>query len=230
MKRRAVLRGLAGLALGASLAPGAAAQGSADQWLPITGDDGNPIPNLRLPVELTSEVEELRGMIRVGAENPDVTLVEFYDYNCPFCRKAAPELEKLSDDDKNLRIGLVNNPILSAGSKDAARHELAVLKLAGSAMARKFHLRLFKVPGRIDGAKALAVAQELGFGSDAIADQVKAPDVNDALAHQLRLAASMGLAATPSFLMAGAGILGYPGPGALTRIIASVRRCDQIAC
>lgn len=230
MKRRAVLRGLAGLTLGIGIAPKASAQSGVDQWRPIEDDDGKPIANLKLPVELTSEVDELRGLIRTGAENPDVTLIEFYDYNCPFCRKAAPELERLADADKQLRIGLVNNPILSPASKDAARHELAVLKLAGPAMAVQFHRRLFQRRGPIDGTKALAVAQDLGFGPDAMAEQVKAPDVNEALEHQLRLAASLGLAATPSFLIAGAGVLGYPGPRSLTRMIAAVRRCDEITC
>ena len=60
-----------------------------DRWFPIKGDDGKPVANLRLPVELTSEVDELKGLIRIGAKQPDVTVVEFYDYNCPFCRKAA---------------------------------------------------------------------------------------------------------------------------------------------
>lgn len=230
MRRRAVLHALAALAAGLGGTSRAGAQGGGERWLPIEDDDGKPIPNLKLPVELTSEVDELRGLFRMGADNPDVSVIEFYDYNCPFCRKAAPELERLAESDKQLQIGLVNNPILSPASKDAARHELAVLKLAGSEMAAQFHRRLFQRRGPIDGAKALAVAQELGFGSEAIAEQVRAPDVNEALAHQLRLAASMGLSATPSFLIAGAGVLGYPGIGSLTRMIASVRRCDLIAC
>src|SRR3954471_2294666 len=123
-----------------------------DQWFPIKSDDGKPVANLRLPVELTSEVDELQGLIRIGAKQPDVTVVEFYDYNCPFCRKAAPELENAIRIDKGLQLGLVNNPILSAGSKEAARHELAILKLAGSETARRFHLKLFEAAGRIDGA------------------------------------------------------------------------------
>ena len=167
-----------------------------DRWFPIKGDDGKPVANLRLPVELTSEVDELKGLIRIGAKQPDVTVVEFYDYNCPFCRKAAPELENAIRMDKGLQLGLVNNPILSAGSKEAAKHELAILKLAGSEMARRFHLQLFEVAGRVDAAKALTVARELGFNPEAVSQEVKAPDVNEALDHQLRLAASMGLAAT----------------------------------
>jgi protein-disulfide isomerase len=50
------------------------------------------------------------------------------------------------------------------------------------------------------------------------------------LSTQMRLAASLGFTATPSFLIAGAGVLGYPGPKALGRILDAVRRCDRIAC
>lgn len=199
-------------------------------WYAIRSDEGTPVQNLRLPVELFSEVDELPGLIRVGSEAADVTFVEFYDYNCPFCRKAAKDLEVLISADKGLRLGLVNNPILSPQSKDAARIELAVLKLHGSALAYDFHRRLYRVPGKIDGEKTLAVAVELGSTRDEITRVAGGADIGEALEWQLRLAASLGFAATPSFLIAGAGVLGYPGPKSLARIVASVRQCDEIAC
>ncbi len=199
-------------------------------WYAIRSDDGMPVQNLRLPVELFSEVEFLRGMIRVGPNTADVTIVEFYDYNCPFCRKAATDLEALIGGDNGLRLGLVNNPILSPQSKEAARIELGVLKLRGSSQAYEFHKRLYRVPGRIDGEKAVTAALELGISRDEIARSAAEADVTEALESQLGLAASLGFAATPSFLIAGAGVLGYPGPRTLARIVAAVRRCDVIAC
>lgn len=203
---------------------------SSDGWYSIKSDEGTPVPNTRLPVELFSEVEFLRGMIRVGPDTADVTVVEFYDYNCPFCRKAATDLQALIGGDKNLRLGFVNNPILSPQSKEAARIELGVLKLRGSSQAYELHKRLYRIPGRIDGEKAVTAALELGIGRDEIARSAAEADVTEALESQLKLAASLGFAATPSFLIAGAGVLGYPGPRTLARIVAAVRRCDVIAC
>ena len=199
-------------------------------WYAIRSDEGQAVQNLRLPVELFSEVDELPGLIRLGPEAGDVTLFEFYDYNCPFCRKAAKDLEALFGADKNLRLGLVNNPVLSAQSKEAARIELAALRLRGPNFAYDFHKRLYRVSGKIDGEKAVAVAVELGVTRDEITRVSAGNEIGEAVERQLRLAASLGFAATPSFLIAGAGVLGYPGPKSLTRIVASVRKCDEIAC
>lgn len=220
------------MALSAALASGIgqASAETAEGWYEIRSGAGESIQNLRLPVELFSEVDELPGLIRVGSETADVTLVEFYDYNCPFCRKAAKDLEALIGSDKGLRLGLVNNPVLSTQSKEAARIELAVLRLQGPDFAYDFHNRLYRVPGKIDGEKAIAVAVELSAGHDEITRVAAGNNIGEAVERQLRLAASLGFAATPSFLIAGAGVLGYPGPKSLARMVASVRRCDAIAC
>jgi len=220
----------AGSGLFAGAAPTRAdAQGS-DQWFPITGDDGKPVANLRQPVELISEVEALPGTIRVGSKQADAAIIEFYDYNCPFCRKAARDVKDLLAADRGLRLGLVSNPILSPQSKDAAKVELAVLKLRGSKVAYEFHERLFRVPGRIDGEKAIGVATAIGLERGELVRATSHAEVLAAIEDQLRLAASMGLAATPSFLIGGAGVLGYPGPKALARMIGSERKCGAVTC
>jgi protein-disulfide isomerase len=81
--RRHVLRALLGTGLLAA-APGRAFAQPAEPWFDVLDDDGRPMSNLRLPVELTDEIELLRGVIWTGASDPDVTLIEFYDYNCPW--------------------------------------------------------------------------------------------------------------------------------------------------
>jgi protein-disulfide isomerase len=221
------------LVLAGALAGGctvARAQGGVDGWYPITSDDGAPVANLRLPVELFTEVDELRGLIRVGATAPEVTIVEFYDYNCPYCRKAAADLSALIMADRGIQLGLVNNPILSPASRQAAQVELAVLKTRGSQAAHALHEALYRMRGVVNGDRALAAAVALGSDRDSIVQNMQAADVGAALEHQLRLAASLGFSATPSFLIAGAGVLGYPGPRALARIVEAVRRCDEIVC
>ncbi|KMO27624.1 DSBA oxidoreductase, partial [Methylobacterium tarhaniae] len=59
------------------------------QWRAVTGDNGQPIPNTRLPGELASEIGRLRGVTWIGPREASVTLYEFFDYNCPWCRAAA---------------------------------------------------------------------------------------------------------------------------------------------
>lgn len=221
---------LAGLAAGLGAGLGQATAQDVGQWFPLIGDNGRPVANLRLPVELTSEVEQLPGAIWVGSDSWALTLVEFYDFNCPYCRAAAADIHALMQDEPDLRVGLVNNAILSPKSVEAARVELALTRLGPPTSVYAFHRRLFERRGRIDGAGALAVAEELGAPRAKVEELIGSREVQDMLDAQMRLAASLGFAATPSFLIAGAGILGYPGPKALKSAVTSVRQCDRISC
>ncbi|MDB5557992.1 MAG: dsbG, partial [Enterovirga sp.] len=126
----------AGLAAAALPAGGALAESSAaNQWFAVTSDDGKPVANLRVPVELAEEIEDLQGAVWGGPANAAIKLVEFFDYNCPWCRSAYDQVNVLLRDNRDLRIGLVNNPILSPMSAQAAKVELALLKLKGAAVA-----------------------------------------------------------------------------------------------
>jgi protein-disulfide isomerase len=201
-----------------------------DSWFDLLDDSGRPVANLRVPVELTDEIELLRGAIWTGAQDPDVTVVEFYDYNCPWCRKAAGDLKQLKQDRPGLRLGLVNNPILSPQSVDAAKIEIAITKMQGKATAARLYEALFARRGVIDGERALDAAESLGLSRAEIAEAARAADVAEALDVQTRLAASLGMAATPSFVIGGTGVLGYPGPRTMARMTASARECGQIVC
>jgi protein-disulfide isomerase len=228
VSRRHALQTLLRFGLGFGLV--SARPGRAPAQPDVVDDDGRPVSNLRLPVELTDEIELLRGVIWTGSSDPEVTLVEFYDYNCPWCRKAAGDLRRLLEEMPGLRIGLVNNPILSPGSAQAAKIELALVKMHGRAVAARFHVGLFAKRGLIDARLALEVAERLGFARNTVAAAADADDVAEALAVQMRLASSLGMAATPSFVMGGTGVLGYPGPKTLARMAATVRSCGQIVC
>jgi protein-disulfide isomerase len=220
------------VALAAGLAGGVADSHAQDvgQWYPLVGDNGRPVANTRLPVELTQEVEDLPGAIWLGSESRALMLVEFFDYNCPYCRAAMVDLHALLETEPDLRVGLVNNAILSPPSVEAAKVELALSRLGRPASVYRFHRRLFKRRGIIGGARALEVADELGAPRAKVEELAASAEVNGMLAEQMRLAASLGFAATPSFLISNTGVLGYPGPKALKRVVDAVRRCDRVSC
>jgi protein-disulfide isomerase len=221
---------LGGVAAGVGLRLTGAIAQDVGQWFPLLGDNGRPVANLRLPVELTSEVDDLPGAIWLGSESRALTLVEFYDYNCPYCRAAMRDIHALMQAEPELRVGLVNNPILSPKSVEAAKVELALSLLGRPNAVYGFHRRLFDRKGTIDGVRALEVADELGAPRAKVEELMVGADVQEMLSMQMRLAAALGLVATPSFLIAGAGVLGHPGPNALKGVLESVRRCDRIAC
>lgn len=227
LDRRAAL---AVLALAGAGGAGPVRGQAANQWFPVTGDDGHPVPNLRLPVELAGDVEELPGAIwGGGGTDPAVTLAVFYDFNCPWCRAASRDLTALMGAHPDLRVGLVNNPLLSAASAQAAKVQLAVLQLAGAGAAHALYDRLYGLPGRIDGPRALEAAGSLGDRRE-IERLADGKPVGETLARQMRLAASMGLVATPSYVIGGAAVLGYPGRVALAGIVSRTRACGAIVC
>lgn len=215
--------------LGLAIAGPAAAQ-SYGQTFKVENDDGRPVANMRLPGEITGQIQELRGVTYVGPREAEVTLYEFFDYNCPWCRKAAADVTALAGSDAALRIGLVQNPILSPMSAQAAKVSLAVQRKLGSAAAFAFYGQLLATKGQIDGNKALDVGAKLGVTRAELEEIADSEEVRAALRAQMHVAANLGLTATPSYVLGNTGVLGHPGVKSLARMIAAMRRCDQIAC
>lgn len=214
-----------GLALGAGTL--AARPASADEFV-LRGDDGEPVHNIRIPSELSPS--NLPGIVWIGPEQADATLIEFFDYNCSWCRKAVTDLDALLKKDKSFRLGLVNYAIFGIGSVQAAKVQQAVLKLYGPARAYAYHQAMFARRGKNDGQSALAVVASLGLDVAKVTDAADGEDVTRVLTRQAKLAEALGFNATPSFAMNGTGFLGYPGPRAIAGMVSSVKRCEKIAC
>ncbi|MGV7030935.1 DsbA family protein [Methylobacterium symbioticum] len=227
--RRRFLVATAGL-----LAPGLAAHRaraqSYGQRVPVTNDEGKAVANSILPGEITGQIPALKGVTYAGAPDAETALYEFFDFNCPWCRKAAADMVSLHESDSALRIGLVHNPILSPQSAQAAKVMLAVQRRLGAEAAWRFYGQLLGKPGRIDGPGALEVAGGLGVPAAEIESVADSDAVREALRSHMRMAADLGLYATPSYVLGNAGILGHPGARSLARMIASTRRCDKLAC
>jgi protein-disulfide isomerase len=226
-ERRHLLRSAIAAATVFAVGRSANAQGS--NLFDLVGDDGKPIVNYRLPSELS--IEGLPGIVWTGSSSPDIILVEFFDYNCPYCRKASSDLDELVAKDKNFRLGLVNNAVIGGvGSVQAAKVQQAVLKLYGPARAYEFHKALFAHRGQNDGLRSLDIAKKMKLDASAIETSADADDVGSVLIKQAKLASSLDFNATPSFMLKGVGLLGYPGAQSLHRMIAAVRTCDKLLC
>jgi len=223
LTRFAALAGASALA-DLSLAVHAQSQNAID----LTGDDGKPIVNFRVPVELSTE--GLPGIVWAGSSTPDVILIEFFDYNCGFCHRAAGELDAILKSDKNVRLGLVNNAIIGLPSVLAARVQQGVLKLSGPQKAYEFHKAMFAHHGTKDGLVALDIAKKLKLDAKAIEEAADSETVYSVLYKQMKLASELGFRATPSFLVKNVGLLGYPGEKSLGKMIAALRSCDKLAC
>jgi protein-disulfide isomerase len=197
---------------------------------PIKADDGSDVANHRVPVELATQIERLSGIVTVGNPHGDVTLVEFYDLNCPYCRKAAGDIGELIATDQDLKLVLVPFPVLGVPSIQAGPVELAVAELATPKQFYAFHRKIYAGHGVVDGERALLVARELGFAADKIIALANEDAITAIMKAHARLGDALGLDATPAYVIKGVAILGHPGANSLRKIIDSVRRCDNISC
>jgi protein-disulfide isomerase len=195
---------------------------------PITGDDGQFVPNHT--VKLLGPIDTLPGVVTVGNPNGKTTLVEFYDLNCPYCRIASADIADMVDLDHDLKLVLVPFPVLGVPSIAASRVELAVAKLATPGQFYAFHRKVYAQRGTTDGARALAIAASLGLDVQALARLGDSDAITETMKAHVRLGDSLGLAATPSFIIDGVAILGYPGRYRLQAIVDASDACGKITC
>jgi protein-disulfide isomerase len=194
----------------------------------MIGDDGQRVPNHT--VKLLGPIEQLPGAVVVANPGGKTTLVEFYDLNCPFCRIASSDIVDMVDLDPQLKLVLVAFPVLGIASIAASRVELAVAKLGTPQQFYDFHRKIYAQRGVADGARALEVAHGLGFDEAALTKLGDSDEITAIMKDHVRLGNSLGLAATPSFIIDGVAILGYPGRYRLQAIVDAASTCGKVLC
>jgi protein-disulfide isomerase len=166
----------------------------------------------------------------MGAPDGDVTLIEFFDYNCGYCRRAQADLQQLLDGDPNLRVVLKEFPVLGEGSMEAAQVSVAVRILAPD-QAADFQNALMAQSGQVNGDVALAVAEGLGLDRAKLEETMHSDEVRDTIAESYALAQTLSLTGTPSYVTAEEVAIGAIGYDALKEKIATARAaCATEVC
>lgn len=216
-----------------ALAPPVHAQGLPAQ-LPILGEDGGRVANRRIAPDRVAAAEKLPGAIVAANPEGDVTLVEFYDLNCPYCRRASADIDALLQADKKLRLVLVPFPVLGIPSILAGRVEIAVSRMVPPSDFYRYHRALYAGRGVIDGQRALKTAGELKLDLQLdlqkVLDAANQDGITDIMKAHVRFADTLGLKATPSYLIHDVAIQGHPGRKSLKAVIDSVRKCGKAVC
>ncbi len=201
-----------------------------DGVYPIMADDGTVIANHRVPAEAESKIEKLEGIVVAGNPRGSITLTEFYDVNCPFCRAASGDIDALLKSNKELRLVLVPFPVLGIPSIQGTRMELAVARLAPAEAFYRFHRMLDSQRGTVDGERALSAAKTIGLDPAKVLTIANEDGLADVMKAHLRAGDAFGIQATPGFVIKGVAINGYPGPKALAKLINAAGRCGRVIC
>ncbi len=165
-----------------------------------------------------------RSPLAFVAGNPDgdVSVVEFFDYNCGYCRRALPDVVKLVDNDKKVRLVLKELPIFGEDSEAAAKAALAAHK---QGKYFEMHQKLFSEPGKADKEKALRIAGELGLDTAQLEKDMADPEMQKSLDEAKELAQKLGLQGTPLYLIGDHVIPGAPDDlyDQLTKNVGEIR-------
>jgi protein-disulfide isomerase len=168
--------------------------------------------------------------VTIGNPQGDVTLVEFFDYNCGYCKRALSDLVDLMNSDSKLKVVLKEFPVLGEGSTQAA--QVAVAARMQDKSGKKyfeFHQKLLGGRGSADKARALAVAKEVGFDMTRLAKDMASEEVKTTLAESFTLSEAMGLNGTPSYVIGNDVVIGAVGLETLREKV-NVTRCGKATC
>ncbi|MEM8730453.1 MAG: DsbA family protein [Pseudomonadota bacterium] len=136
-----------------------------------------------------------------GNPDGDITLVEFLDYRCGFCRRAMPEVTKLLENDGNIRLIIKELPILGDDSVRASRFAIATKQVAGDDAYKQVHDALMGLNGTVGDVALRRIAEGLDLDAEAILTQMDSADVSAEIAQTRELAQALQINGTPSFVL-----------------------------
>jgi protein-disulfide isomerase len=170
-----------------------------------------------------------RGVV-LGNKDGDVTFVEFFDYNCGYCKRAMADMLDLLKSDPKLKVVLKEFPVLSQGSVEAAQVAVAVrMQDPGGRKYLDFHQKLLGGRGPADKTRALAAAKEAGLDVGKIEKDLAGPEVRATIEENFKLAEAMGMNGTPSYVIGKQIVVGAIGLEGLKEKIG-VARCGKATC
>src|SRR6201994_1683173 len=168
--------------------------------------------------------------VTLGNKDGDVAFVEFFDYNCGYCKRAMADMLDLMNNDSKLKVVLKEFPVLSEGSVEAAKVAVAVrMQDPTGKKYLDFHQKLLGGRGPADKARAMAAAKDAGLDTARIEKDLTSPEIKATIAENFKLAEDMGMNGTPSYVIGKQVVVGAVGLEGLKEKIG-VARCGKATC
>lgn len=156
----------------------------------------------------------------LGNPNGDITVVEYFDYNCGWCKRALNEVNKLTEQDKNVRVVMKEFPIFGEHSTFAAKAALASIK---QNKYWEFHTSLMRAE-RVTTSNTMDIAKRVGIDVDALKKEMANPVYDEAIAENSRIAQALGMQGTPGFIVDSRVNFGYVPADGLKQMLAEIRK------
>ncbi len=158
-----------------------------------------------------------------GNPDGDVTLVEFMDYRCGYCRKAAPEVASLLKSDGNIRFVVKEFPILGEASLQSSRFAIATRQVAGDEAYEQVHEALMTFNGEVNEIALRRLGDGLGLDTDAILARMDSDEVRQVIAKNHALATQLKISGTPTFVLGDQLLRGYLPEDSMKELVDRVR-------
>jgi protein-disulfide isomerase len=168
--------------------------------------------------------------VTLGNKDGDVSFVEFFDYNCGYCKHAMGDMLDLMKSDPKLKVVLKEFPVLGPGSVEAAQVAVAVrMQDPGGKKYLDFHQKLLGGKGQADKARALAAAKDAGLDMTRLEKDLTSPEVRATIEENFKLAEAMGMNGTPSYVIGKQVVVGAIGLDGLKEKVG-IARCGKATC
>jgi protein-disulfide isomerase len=166
----------------------------------------------------------------IGNPKGKITLVEFFDYNCGYCKRALSDLVSLMKAEPELRVVLKDFPVLGPNSVEAAHIASAARKQISGEKFFEFHQKLLSTRGPVGREQALAVAKELGLDMDKLQKDSKDPAIRAGLEDIMKIADQLNLSGTPAYVVGNEAVVGAVGLSELKSKVDAVGKCGKTVC
>jgi protein-disulfide isomerase len=172
-------------------------------------------------IEFQKTLGDKYGAYTVGNPKADVTIVEFFDYNCGYCKKAFEEVNKLIEEDKNVKVVFFEMPILGPQSTEAAKWSAAA---AAQGKYFDFHRALMSFQGPKTDENLAKLAKDAGLDVDKAKAAKDSPDIMKGIEANIQKAQELGFSGTPGFIIGSRPVFGYMEYDAMKSAIETERQ------
>lgn len=158
-----------------------------------------------------------------GNPDGDITIVEFSDYRCPYCKRAHPEVAKLVASDGNIRLIYKEFPILGPDSLTTANFAMATLMVSGPEAYERISTALMELRGTPSNKALIKIANEHDLDTDAVMAKMESREVTQAIQANRALGQRLKISGTPTFIMGNQLVRGYLPLKNMRAIVEDIR-------